>query len=78
MIIQIQNDDIVADAVEKLKNKHPTKTTIIYFDMESNQYRIKYNSAELRKRGNVRWLVVARRYYFNRLEPSAFDKSLKN
>lgn len=77
VIIQIQDDVTVADAVEKLKNKHPNSTTIIYFDMENNRYRVMYNSTELGKQGDVRWLIVAHGSYFNRLSPAGFAERLK-
>ncbi|WGO84624.1 C80 family cysteine peptidase [Arsenophonus apicola] len=78
VIIQIQDDSVVSNGVERLKNKHPENTTVIFFDIRSHKHQVMHNSTALAKEGNVRWLIAAHGSYFNELSPDFFATSLQN
>ncbi|HGJ5880485.1 MAG TPA: C80 family cysteine peptidase [Arsenophonus nasoniae] len=78
VIIQIQDDSVISNGVERLKNKHPENTTVIFFDIRNHKHQVIYNSTVLAKKDNVRWLITAHGSYFNKLSPEFFATSLQN
>lgn len=78
VIIQIQDDSVISNGVERLKNKHPENTTVIFYDIRSHKHQVIHNSTALAKEGNVRWLITAHGSYYNELSPESFAISLQN
>ncbi|MDR5616175.1 MAG: C80 family cysteine peptidase [Arsenophonus sp.] len=58
IIIELENEEIVNQAVVNLIGKHPTNTVLIQYDLATDQYRVIYGDMDKVAGKKTRWLLV--------------------
>nr|WP_314262936.1 C80 family cysteine peptidase [uncultured Moellerella sp.] len=63
VIIQLENDPKARIAIKRLVNKHPNNTTVIQYNISTNQYRVIYGNINPNLSGKVRWISIGNGNY---------------
>ncbi|WP_322957901.1 anthrax toxin-like adenylyl cyclase domain-containing protein [Providencia huashanensis] len=72
VIIQIQGDEVSAEAVAKSLSKHPDNSTVIQYDLTSRKHKVLYGSLDQITTGKVRWLTIGHGSYSGNNQPTLY------
>ncbi|MEY0911022.1 anthrax toxin-like adenylyl cyclase domain-containing protein [Providencia rettgeri] len=76
VIIQLEGDNVTADAVANAFAKHPNDSMIIQYSLTTKQYKIIYGDIVRAQSGKVRWVTVGHGDYSGENNPTLYaDKS---
>jgi len=73
VIIQVGNDETVANSVAKLTAKYNNKTIIIQFDLSSQQWKVLHGDINFKPEGKIRWITVGHGDYLGKNQETLFE-----
>ncbi|MGJ3352500.1 C80 family cysteine peptidase [Providencia sp. Je.9.19] len=63
VVIQIGYDDTIGKITANAMSKHPNKTTVIQFDVASQQWKVLQGDLDAKISGKIRWIVTGHGQY---------------